>query len=288
MKGAVNDGLNKYKSTICFAVAVLLLIVCNYAVVSRLHTDISNISEITDNSGLATPSDRTVSPSQLTTLQKSEGTATQETTKSTVTETTASPESTTEIVFSTMSDSPYRIVVYLKNQSVVVYSANKDGSVGEAVKQFVCSSGDPDSPTPAGEYATIGKYRWRALQGNVWGQYCTRIVGHYLFHSVPYYQKKAFTLENEEYDKLGEACSMGCIRMCVRDCKWIYDNAPIGTPVMIIDANGPAGIKPPARNTDPVFNGWDPTDEWAKGNPYFDPKYTTAADAATSATSVHD
>ena len=282
----MNDGLNKYKSTICFAVAVLLLIVCNYAVVSRLHTDISDITDspdITDNSGLAAPSE-TVSPSQLTSRQEPE----QETTQSTQAETTAPSEPAPEIVFKKRSNSPYRIVVYLKSQSVVVYNAKKDGSLGKAVKQFVCSSGHPDSPTPTGEYATTIKNRWLGLQGKVWGQYCTRIFDHYLFHSVPYRQRKAFALENEEYDKLGEACSMGCIRMCVRDCKWIYDNAPIGTPVMIIDANGPAGIKPPARNTDPVFNGWDPTDEWAKGNPYFDPKYTTAADAATSATSVHD
>ncbi|HAH78565.1 MAG TPA: L,D-transpeptidase, partial [Ruminococcaceae bacterium] len=34
-------------------------------------------------------------------------------------------------------------------------------------------------------------------------------------------------------DKLGEPASHGCIRLPVEDAKWIYDNIPEGTKVVI-------------------------------------------------------
>ena len=36
--------------------------------------------------------------------------------------------------------------------------------------------GTKSTPTPLGTYQTMAKYRWKALMGNVWGQYSTRIV----------------------------------------------------------------------------------------------------------------
>ena len=53
----------------------------------------------------------------------------------------------------------------------------------------------------------------------------TQITGNILFHSVPYTEKyNNASLEYWEYDKLGTSASLGCIRLTVKNAKWIYDN----------------------------------------------------------------
>ena len=163
----------------------------------------------------------------------------------------------------------YFVVVYKGSQSVVVYGKDKNEDYTKQVKVFSCSTGKKSSPTRIGKYRIRAKYRWRWLVGNVYGQYNSSISDDYLFHSVPYEKKDYSTLENEEYDKLGSPASKGCIRMCVRDCKWIYDNCDIGTDVRIVNDSGPEGPGVPKRKTAAKYSGWDPSDKWAEGNPYF-------------------
>ena len=103
-----------------------------------------------------------------------------------------------------------------------------------------------------------------SLYGGVWGQYTTRIVGSILFHSVPYFSRNKGDLEWEEYNKLGTQASLGCVRLAVRDVKWIFYNCPSGTKVHIYDGDIPAGIgKPSAIKIDGSNpnRGWDPTDD---------------------------
>lgn len=166
------------------------------------------------------------------------------------------------------SRTKYRIVVYIGSQSTVVYSPDDNGEYTTVVKCFSCSTGSGETPTETGTYRARAKYRWRFMNG-VYGQYCTSISTRYLFHSAPYRKKDVSTLKGEEYDKLGSPASHGCIRMCVRDCKWIYDNIPLGTEVQIVKDSGPSGPGVPSRKTDPIYNGWDPTDKWAVESPYF-------------------
>ena len=183
--------------------------------------------------------------------------------------------------------SPYYIVVYTGSQSVAVYGKDSSGEYTRLVKAFICSTGRKDSsPTRKGMYKIRAKYRWRLLVGHVYGQYNSSISSSYLFHSVPYYGQNASTLENEEYDKLGSPASKGCIRMCVRDCKWIYDNCPIGTQVHVVWASGPRGDSVPQRNRDVRYSGWDPSDRWSKDNPYFAEGAADTSSAVTSATTV--
>ena len=117
--------------------------------------------------------------------------------------------------------------------------------------------------TPTGTFTTTKGQRWGALYGGVYGQYSTRIVGSILFHSVPYYSASPDNLEWEEYNKLGTAASMGCVRMRVIDAKWIYDNCPAGTTVRIYDGLLPSGVSKPSAYkipSDSPNRGWDPTD----------------------------
>lgn len=163
----------------------------------------------------------------------------------------------------------YYIVVYKGSQSTVVYGKDDKGKYTKIVKTFTCSTGASSSPTRSGTYHIRAKYRWRLLQGNVYGQYSSSISTGYLFHSVPYNRQSPSTMSYNDYDKLGTPASHGCIRMCVRDCKWIYDNCAIGTEVKIVNDSGPAGPGVPRRSNDSRYRRWDPSDKWAKGNPYF-------------------
>ncbi len=140
-------------------------------------------------------------------------------------------------------------------------------SDGTPERAFICSTGNA---TPVGTYNTSQKLRWHVLDGPSYGQYCTRITGSYLFHSVWYYRYGDYSSQSyREYNKLGTTASHGCVRLTVADAKWIYDNCPIGTTVRIFygsSANDPLG-KPMAIKVPNVREGWDPTDP-APGNPY--------------------
>lgn len=145
--------------------------------------------------------------------------------------------------------------------TVTVYEKNADGTAGTPLKAMICSTGDA---TPLGTYSTFNRSTWRSLFGGVYGQYATDIVGNILFHSVPYFSASKNDLEYLEYNKLGTAASMGCVRLCVRDVKWIFDNCAIGTTVEFYDDAenpGPLGKPEPIIiDTASANRGWDPTD----------------------------
>ena len=159
------------------------------------------------------------------------------------------------------STSPYYIKVNYKANVVTVYTKDKNGKYTVPYKAMVCSCG---TYTPkSGTYKTSSKYRWGKLIHNVYGQYATRIVGSILFHSVPYSSNSADSLLYEEYDKLGTTASAGCIRLSVKDCKWIYDNCPRGTLVEFYKSSDPGPLgKPTAQKISSVeeCRNWDPTD----------------------------
>jgi len=122
---------------------------------------------------------------------------------------------------------PLSVQVQLSRQRVRVLDAK-----GRLVREFVCSSGKTGSETPVGTFTVSdrGKSFFNA-KVDEGAYYWTRFYGTYLFHSVPF--DKHYRMEEEEADKLGEPASHGCIRLPVEDAKWIYDNIPEGTKVVI-------------------------------------------------------
>lgn len=169
----------------------------------------------------------------------------------------------------------YAVAVNTAQNIVTVYEKNPaDGTYTKAVKVFICSAG-LNGATPNGtwyvpdnEGGRPGKMgAWWNLVGNVYGQWCTRIHDGILFHSVPYEIKgDKGSLQEGEYNKLGQNASHGCIRMRVADVKWIYDNIPVGTCVTIYsDATTQEPLKKPnaqkitVPKSDPR-HGWDPSD----------------------------
>ena len=153
--------------------------------------------------------------------------------------------------------SSYVIKVNKQMNTVTVYA--KDGSNGYIipVKAFICSTG---AATPLGTFYTPQKYRWHTLDGPSYGQWCTRITGSILFHSVWYYQQSNTTLSVAQYNKLGTTASHGCVRLTAGDAKWVYDNCALKTKVIIYNSStsGPLG-KPTAYKL-ASWHTWDPTD----------------------------
>lgn len=166
-------------------------------------------------------------------------------------------------VIETNAAGSYYLQVNKGTNVVTVYSGN-----GTPIKAMICSTG---YATPTGTYYTSQKLRWQELDGPTYGQYCTRITGHILFHSVWYYQNGNLASQSHrEYNRLGTTASHGCVRLTVGDAKWVYENCSLSTKVVIINgtsANDPLG-KPSAIKLNPNQKmGWDPTDP-AAGNPY--------------------
>ena len=146
---------------------------------------------------------------------------------------------------------------------------DKKGKYSIPVKAMACSVG-VNNATPTGTFSISNQYRWHQLMGGVYGQYCSRIVGGVLFHSVFYNTTDPSTLAYNSYNRLGSAASHGCVRLNVADAKWIYDNCSSGTKVRIYDGNdpGPLGKPNPVRiDTSSSYRGWDPTDPNPK-NPW--------------------
>ena len=156
----------------------------------------------------------------------------------------------------------YYIEIIRNYSTVVVYGLDDNGEYTKIVKVMPASVGAGGN-TPLGTFKTTRGSAWGGLIGGVYGQYYTRIVGSILFHSVPYYSMDKSTLWWQEYNNLGTARSLGCIRLTVEDSKWIYDNCPTGTTVKVLDGELPPGVeKPSAPKIDPNSpnRGWDPTD----------------------------
>lgn len=157
--------------------------------------------------------------------------------------------------------SSYVIKVNKKKNCVTVYA--KDGKRGYIipVKAFICSAGNA---TPIMTARTPAKYRWRALMGNCYGQWSTRIKSGYLFHSVMYGRTKNTTLSVSAYNKLGQTASHGCIRLKAADAKWIYDNCKLKTKVIIYNSSNPGPLGKPSAVKLPSWHKWDPTDPTAQ------------------------
>lgn len=187
----------KYRGIISLAAAFVLILIVNFAVTSAMTKSPGSsawpVTSGTDVSRSDTTTGSAVSLSDVTDAVSGTD-ATSATTQTQTTSTTAAP-----IKIRFAKGFRYSIVVYLKSQSVAVYTSKDKGKTVKQVKCFTCSSGIEASPTPTGDFSIIGKHRWRSLQGNVFGQYCSRIHGHILFHSTPYLKEKPSSLDDAEH-----------------------------------------------------------------------------------------
>lgn len=156
-------------------------------------------------------------------------------------ETGIADEATQRILFSTDAIEseeyvfPYKIYVDLSEQTIYIYRWDGEAySIPE--RKMICSTGKDATPTPTGTYQAYGQLEleddewWWFKTYKCYAKYAYGIVGGILFHSVTYTRDKK-PLGDEK--NLGRKASHGCIRLTVDDAKWIYDNCPYGTTVVI-------------------------------------------------------
>ncbi|MCR5201863.1 MAG: L,D-transpeptidase, partial [Lachnospiraceae bacterium] len=145
-------------------------------------------------------------------------------------------------------------------------------SVGRDIWTTAGTSGlnTNSSYTPLGTFSicsngTAAKYSLKPMHepdgSTVYARWASHIVGNVYFHSIAVGSSSHYALSATSYNKLGSPASAGCIRMTVRDAKWLYDYASVGSTVKIVKGNsakpGPLG-KPVTIKISGV--SYDPTD----------------------------
>lgn len=165
----------------------------------------------------------------------------------------------------------YTVYVNRALNCVTVKLQEEDGTL-TPVKAMICSCGREESATPEGTFRTSDYYEWRRMVDDTFGRYAVRFNRKILFHSVPYIEASPDTLKWEEFNRLGENASLGCVRLAAEDAKWIYDNCKPGTKVVVYSDEEEAGElgKPTVEkiDADSPCRIWDPTDDSAE-NPWF-------------------
>jgi lipoprotein-anchoring transpeptidase ErfK/SrfK len=119
----------------------------------------------------------------------------------------------------------YSIIVDISDQKVYVYK------YGKLLQTFICSTGMDATPTPTGRYLIGGRGEYFGKEKGYICYNFVRINHDFLFHSVIH--NLDGSINEEEYKKLGKKASHGCIRLPDPYAKWIYDNIPRNTLVVI-------------------------------------------------------
>jgi len=130
---------------------------------------------------------------------------------------------------------PYLIKVSVDDQRVYVYTHDSQDEYTILVKEFICSTGKKDTPTPLGTFTNTGPgARWHYFKKfKCWAQYAYYIDGDIMFHSVLFEEQDESTLSKGSVYALGKRASHGCVRLQVEDAEWLYYNCKSGTTVIV-------------------------------------------------------
>ena len=126
-----------------------------------------------------------------------------------------------------VSYSDYLLVTSLKNRMTYIFKGTTNNY--ELVDSFQSTIGASSTPTVTGVFRV-------GMRGLSFGQekgysakYYTQFSGNYLYHSVIYNKEGTKVID----PRLGGALSNGCIRIPTEKAKWIYDNIPEYTTVIV-------------------------------------------------------
>lgn len=123
------------------------------------------------------------------------------------------------------SPTGYLTLVNRSTHKVAIFQ----GSQGSwsCVKYWDCADGKASTPTVTGVFH-VGSRGYYFDSGSARCYWWTQFYGNYLFHSVLY------THSGQLMDgRVGIALSHGCVRLKIENAKWIYDNIPRGTTVVV-------------------------------------------------------
>ena len=124
------------------------------------------------------------------------------------------------------SSTKWLILVDTSKNRVGVFTGSKSNWVRKYY--WKCTSGASSTPTVKGQF-TVG------IKGKVFGSgyscwYYTQFYGNYLFHSILYNPGSMTSVQD---GRLGINASHGCVRLSLSNAKWIYDNIPKNTKVVV-------------------------------------------------------
>jgi lipoprotein-anchoring transpeptidase ErfK/SrfK len=123
------------------------------------------------------------------------------------------------------SPTPWLIVIDTSNCVLGVYYGSRGNWT--CVQYWSCATGKPSTPTIKGVFSV-------GARGYVFGPdyscyWYVQIYGDYLIHSIKYYKGTFNVMDGS----LGVQVSQGCVRLDINNAKWIYDNIPRQTTVLI-------------------------------------------------------
>ncbi len=124
------------------------------------------------------------------------------------------------------SPTGYLILIDAGNNVICVYR----GSYGNwvPVKESLCSTGAPATYTPSGVYYSGAQGYSFSGDGHTC-YYYTQIYGDVLIHSVLYHEGTFNVMDG----RLGLHISGGCVRCPLDFAKWVYDNIPYYTKIVV-------------------------------------------------------
>ena len=126
------------------------------------------------------------------------------------------------------SNTGYAILVDCSQHLVSVYQGYQNHWT--RIQRYSCGDGAARTPTKKGVFTVGIKERYFGSSSyRCW--YATQFSGNYLFHSVLYYP--ASTPSRVKDGRLGRGVSHGCVRLALNNAKWIYDNIPRNTRVVV-------------------------------------------------------
>ncbi len=129
---------------------------------------------------------------------------------------------------------PYRVEVSIDDQRVYVYERMDSGEY-ELVQTFICSTG-LGNLTPRGVFLDGFPVNvWHHFEKfDCWAKYSFVVEGDIMFHSVLFDKDDDKTLREGSLYALGQKASHGCIRLKVKDARWLFTNCKRGTLVILI------------------------------------------------------
>lgn len=127
------------------------------------------------------------------------------------------------------SKTNYALTTSLKSKYTYVFKKNTQTGSWELLHKWISTIGKPSTPTITGEYAVDNKIPKFGMNKGYQAKWATQIKGNYLYHSILYDVSGKYVIDG----RLGQELSHGCIRLATENAKWIYDNVPRGSKIII-------------------------------------------------------
>ena len=124
------------------------------------------------------------------------------------------------------SSTNYLILVNRSACKVAIFSGRS--GAWNMIQYWSCAPGKPSTPTVAGTFRVQSK-GYYFDSGSSRCYWYTQFYGNYLFHSVLYNKYTGALADG----RVGMQLSHGCVRLEIGNAKWIYDNIPQGTTVVV-------------------------------------------------------